>query len=115
MRYILLIYGNEAAAATASAAEQQAEFTAYMTYTEELRAAGIMTGGDPLLPTSAATTVRIRNDKTLTTHGPFAETTEQLLGFYIINCENLDEALVWAAKNPGSKTGSIEVRPIVEM
>jgi hypothetical protein len=114
MRYILLIYGNEAAGANASEADQKAMFDDYMKYTEEIRAAGVNEGGDALLPTSTATTVRVRDGKTLTTHGPFAETAEQLGGFYLVNCENLDEALSWAAKIPGAKDGSIEVRPLME-
>jgi hypothetical protein len=115
MKYILLIYGNEAAEATASEADRMAMFQAHMDYSNEMREKGVMHAGDPLLPTSAATTVRVRNGKTLPTHGPFAETTEQLGGYYIIQCANLDQALEWAAKNPSAKTGSIEVRPLMEM
>jgi hypothetical protein len=115
MRYVLLIYGNEAAEATLSAEQQQAIFAAHMAYARDMREQGVMEGGDPLLPTSAATTVRVRDGKTLTTHGPFAETAEQLGGYYIITCANLDQALEWAAKNPSAAYGSIEVRPIVEM
>lgn len=114
MRYILLIYGNEEAWATMSEAEQKAEFDAYMAYSAELREAGIQAGGDALLPTSAATTVRVRGGDTVVTHGPFAEMAEQLGGFYILTCENLDGALAWAARLPGAKTGSVEVRPLME-
>jgi hypothetical protein len=115
MRYMLLIYGNEAAEANLNEAEQMQMFEAHIAYAREMREKGIMLGGDPLLPTSAATTVRVRNGKTVPTHGPFAETIEQLGGFYIIECANLDEALAWAAKNPSAATGSIEVRPIMEL
>jgi hypothetical protein len=114
MRYILLIYGNEAAEATMSEEEQKAMFEAYTAYSQELQAAGVHSVADALLPTSAATTVRVREGKALTTHGPFAETAEQLGGYYVITCENLDEALAWAAKIPGAKTGSVEVRPLME-
>ena len=115
MRYMLLIYGNEAAEATQSAEERQAEFAAHMAYAREMREKDVMEAGDPLLPTSAATTVRVRDGKVLTTHGPFAETAEQLGGYYIISCENLDQALEWAARNPSARTGTIEIRPIVDM
>jgi hypothetical protein len=114
MRYMLLIYGNEAADASATPEQQKAAFDAHMAYSQELRASGAMLGGDALHPTSTATSVRDRDGKTLTTHGPFAETAEQLGGFYLLECANLDEALAWAAKNPGAKTGTIEVRPVWE-
>jgi hypothetical protein len=115
MRYILLLYGNEAAEAALSPEEQQAEFAAHIPYSQEMREKGVLIGGDALLPTSAATSVRVRDGKTLTTHGPFAETAEQLGGYYVIECANLDEALAWAAKNPSAKNGTIEVRPIMEL
>lgn len=115
MKYILLIYGNEAAEATMSEAEQMQSFQAHLAYAQEMREKGVMVGGDPLLPTSAATTVRVRNGKNLTTHGPFAETVEQLTGYYLIECANLDEALFWAEKNPSALDGSIEVRPLMEL
>jgi hypothetical protein len=73
-----------------------------------------MKGGEALHPTSTATTVRVKNGKTVTTHGPFAETKEQLGGFYMIECNNLDEAIEWAAKCPGARVGSIEVRPVMD-
>jgi hypothetical protein len=115
MRYMLLIYGNEAADTAGSSAEQQAMFAAHMAYAADMRAQGVMLAGDPLLPTSAATTVRVQDGKPLITHGPFAETAEQLGGYYIIECPNLDAALDWAAKNPSAAGGSIEVRPLIEM
>jgi len=115
MRYMILIYGNEAAEAAMSPEQQQAQFAAHIAYAREMGEQGVMKGGDPLLPTSAATTVRQRDGKLLTTHGPFAETAEQLGGFYLVECANLDEALAWAAKNPSATTGSIEVRPVVDL
>jgi hypothetical protein len=114
MRYLCLIYGNEQEAATATPAEQEAVMAAYYAFSNEIQAANVTLGGEALLPTNTATTVRVRNGKTLTTDGPFAETKEQLGGYYLLNCKDLDEAIAWAAKIPGAKTGSIEVRPIWE-
>ena len=87
---------------------------AYDVFTTGVQASGAFLSGDPLQPTHTATTVRVRNGKTLTTDGPFAETKEALGGFYVLNCKDLDEALELAAKIPGAKSGSIEVRPIME-
>jgi hypothetical protein len=115
MRYLTLIYANETAEASMTPEQQQAYFAAHLAYAAELREKGIMKGGEPLLPTSAATTVRVREGKRLVTHGPFAETTEQLGGYYLIECASLDEALEWAAKNPSADHGSIEVRPVMEI
>ena len=112
MRYLALIYGNEAAAATMSKAEQEAEMVAYNAFSQT--EAEYRLAGEALHPTSAATTVRVREGKTLTTDGPFAETKEQLGGFYVLQCKDLDEAIEVAAKIPGAKVGSIEIRPIVE-
>jgi hypothetical protein len=114
MRYLLLIYSNEAAGAQASPAEQEAVMEAYWAFTNEVNEAGVNLGGEALQPTSTATTVRVRDGKTLTTDGPFAETKEQLGGYYIVKADNLDEAIAWAAKIPGAQIGSVEVRPIME-
>jgi len=114
MRYLLLIYTNEAQDSQATQAEQEAVMGAYYAFTNEVNSAGVNLGGEALQPVSTATTVRVRNGKTLTTDGPFAETKEQLGGYYIIKAENLDEAIAWAAKIPGAKLGSVEVRPIIE-
>ncbi len=114
MRYLLLIYGNESAGAAMSPAEQEAEMGEYWAYTSAVNEAGVNLGGEALHPTATATTVRVREGKTLTTDGPFAETKEQLGGYYLLNCNNLDEAIAWAAKIPGARSGMIEVRPIVE-
>lgn len=111
MNYMLLIYGNENR--QQSEAEGQAEMVAYNAFTEEVRTKGILVSGDALHPTSTATTVRVRDGKRLNTDGPFAETKEQLGGFYILNCKDLDEAISYAAKIPGAANGSVEVRPIV--
>ena len=114
MRYLMLIYGNEAGAATASQAERQAEMEAYNEFTKIVQDRGALLAGEALHPTSSATTVRVRNNKVLATDGPFAETKEQLGGFYMLQCANLDEAIELAAKIPGASHGSIEIRPIVE-
>lgn len=87
---------------------------AYFAFTNETREAGVYVGGEALQPTATATTVQVRDGKTLTTDGPFAETKEQMGGYYMIDVENLDEAIQWAAKIPGAAHGSIEVRPILE-
>ena len=114
MRYAVLIYGNEAAGMAMSEAEMQAEINAYNVFTESIMKSGVMDGGAPLLPTTSATTVRVRDGKTLTTDGPFAETKEQLGGFYVLKCDNLDQAIEFAARIPGAARGSIEVRPVME-
>jgi hypothetical protein len=114
MQYLLLIYGDEKAGADMSKEEMDAMMGDYNAYTEALQKAGVMLGGEALHPTSAATTVRVQNGKRVTTHGPFAETKEQLGGYYALNCNNLDEAIEWAAKCPGARGGSIEVRPVMD-
>jgi hypothetical protein len=113
MQYALLIHTDEQLWPTLSEDDRNALFAEYGTYTQELRDAGVMRGGDALQPTQAATTVRVRDGETLTTDGPFAETKEQLGGFYLIDVASLDEALEWAAKIPGARSGSVEVRPVM--
>jgi hypothetical protein len=113
MRYLALIYTDENA--VWSDEEQQQVMSDYIAFGEEGGKAGVLTGvGEALQPTSTATTVQVRAGETLTTDGPFAETKEQLGGFYLFECANLDQAIEWAAKIPGAKHGSIEVRPIME-
>ena len=112
MRYALLIYGDESANSQASKEEMDVVMAAHNAFGERYK--DQIVGGEALLETSSATTVRVRNDKTLTTDGPFAETKEQLGGFYLVNCNDLDEALQIAANIPGAVSGSIEVRPIME-
>ena len=115
MRYLLLIYQNEAAHAQYSEQELGAEYEAYNAFGAELHTRGIeMQGGEALMPTSTATTVRVRDGKIATMDGPFAETKEQLGGYYQLNCKDLDEAIELAAKIPAATHGSIEIRPIVE-
>ncbi len=115
MQYMLLIFGNEAGMQAASKAEMGQMMTAYGAYTEAMKKAGIMVAGDRLQPSAAATTVRVADGKTKVLNGPYAETKEQLGGYYIIEAPDLDAALSWAARCPGASHGTIEVRPIWAM
>ena len=115
MKYILLIYGNEAALQSRSKAEHEESHAAYVAYTEALKKAGVIVGGDRLQRSSLATTVRVADGKTKVLDGPYAETKEQLGGFYMIDVPDLDAALSWAARCPSSSVGTIEVRPVWEM
>jgi len=112
-QYMLLIYDDETLWQRMTEEEMGKSFGEYMAYTQALAEAGVLRGGAPLHPTPTATTVRVRGGKTLTTDGPFAETKEQLGGYYLLDVATLDEALAWAAKCPGAKLGSIEVRPVM--
>lgn len=114
MQYMLLIYGDEKGWSTMSPEDIGKMMQAYMDYSKSLAAAGVLRGGSELAPVATATTVRVRNGKTLTTDGPFAETKEQLGGYYLIDVPSLDEAIQWAAKIPSALNGSIEVRPQTE-
>jgi hypothetical protein len=113
MKYLLLIYESEAAFAGLSEAERGKVFQDYMDYSKGIRKNGSYLAGQALEPVSTATTVRVRDGKTVTTDGPFAETREQLGGFYMVEARDLDEAIKLAAGIPGARTGSIEVRPIM--
>jgi hypothetical protein len=115
MRYVLLIYGSEADSARMTQSERAALMQGHATFAQEALARGILTGGAPLQPTSTATTVRIRDGKTLITDGPFAETKEQLAGTYVLNCKDLDEAIEMATRIPDVLSGSIEIRPVMEL
>ena len=114
MQYLLLIYDAEQDLAKLPPAELQKLHGDYMHFTEEIVASGHHVAGNALQPVQAATTLRTRNGKTVTTDGPFAETREQLGGYYLIEAANLDEALRIAARVPSVRTGSIEVRPIMD-
>ena len=113
MQYALLIYDDEKAWATMAEDERNAVYGEYFAYTNELRASGGYIDGNPLQPTSTATTVRIRNGEQVVTDGPFAETKEQLGGYYVIEADSADDAVAWAAKIPGARYGTIEVRPVM--
>jgi hypothetical protein len=112
MEYLLLIYSSEADSKKIGAAEQAEVFQGYMTFTQDLTKSGKNKGGNALEQVVTATTVRVRNGKTTVTDGPFAETKEQLGGYYLVEAKDLDEAISIAARIPGAKYGSIEVRPV---
>lgn len=114
MRYMLLIYTDESRGATMTEEEGNAIMAAYYAYGDAATAAGVHLSSEALHPASTAKTVRVRNGKTLVTDGPFAETKEQLGGFYALQCQDLDEAILWAGKCPGSQFAPIEIRPIVD-
>ena len=113
-KYVALIYGDMTRLADATPEDGAKMMKAYEDYTEAVRASGLFEAGEGLQPTNTATTVRVNNGEVSTTDGPFAETKEQLGGFYVLNCKDLDEAIGWAAKIPGARGGSIEVRPVIE-
>ena len=115
MRYMLLIYTSEKNDLQPGKDGFDEMMAGYGAFTQEVMGNGTFHAGDQLVPTAMAKTARVRDGKTLVTDGPFAETTEQLGGYYILNCETVDEALAYAAKIPGAKHGSVEVRQIVEM
>ena len=114
MRYLLLIYGQELEEAPPDDVAA-ASHAAYAAFSADVKARGLFLAGEALTPTSTATTVRVVNGETVTTDGPFAETKEQLGGYYLIECENLDQAIEAASKIPTAANGSIEVRPVDEM
>jgi hypothetical protein len=114
MRYMMLIYSEERDWSQVSQEEADKVMVAYNAFGQEAQARGVLESGDALQPSQTATTVRVREGKTLTTDGPFAETKEVLGGFYILNCKDLDEAIEFAAKIPGAAIGSVEIRPIME-
>ncbi|MGH7934518.1 MAG: YciI family protein [Candidatus Binataceae bacterium] len=113
MQYMLLIYDAEGR--KLSSAEQGQLMQEYMTFTQDIVKSGKFKAGDPLEPSTTATTVRVREGKTHATDGPFAETKEQLGGYYLVEANELDEAISIAARIPGARTGTIEVRPVRKM
>lgn len=114
MQYLLLIYDEEAKLDAMTKEESGPFLQAYGTFTQDIMKSGNFKAGEALQSVKTATTVRVREGKTLTTDGPFAETREQLGGFYLIDAKNLDEAIAIAARIPSAKIGSIEVRPIMK-
>jgi hypothetical protein len=114
MRYLLLIYDDESVWANMSQDQTQAIMGEYFDYSEKVFGSGVAKAGDALQPVASATTVRVRDGQTVTTDGPFAETKEQLGGYYLIDVPDLDEAIAWAARIPSARLGSIEVRPVLE-
>lgn len=114
MRYLCLIYSNESDGEKMSREEAEALMGEYFAFTEGIRKSGHHLGGEALQPVQTATTVRVRNGKVSTTDGPFAETKEQLGGFYMIEARDLNDAIQVASRIPSARFGSIEVRPIME-
>jgi hypothetical protein len=114
MRYLLTIYTDESRYATMTPEDSAKLMQDYGAFGQEAQQAGVLLGGEGLQPTATATTVRVRDGEALFTDGPFAETREQLGGYYLLECADLDEAARWAAKIPDAKSGSVEVRPIMD-
>ncbi len=115
MRYLLMITEDESAYATMSEEDSRAMYAEYEAFNKNMADRGILEGGERLRLTSDATTVRVRNGEILTTDGPFAETKEQLGGYYVVECPDIDQAIEVASLIPGARHGSVEVRPIWEM
>jgi hypothetical protein len=114
MKFLLTIYADESRYATMTPEESGQLMEAYGAFGREAQDAGVLLGGEGLQPTATATTVRVRDGETLLTDGPFAETREQLGGYYLLDCADLDEANRWAAKIPDAASGAIEVRPVMD-
>ena len=112
MKYALLIYGDESIEPAEGSTESQAIMGEYYAFTHDVAQRGILSSGEALHPYTSATTVRVRDGERLITDGPFAETKEQLGGFYVVDCKDLDEAMALAANIPHARTGSVEVRPV---
>src|SRR4051812_35940934 len=113
MKYLCTIYGDESEWGDVTPEAMSEVMKAYFTFSEDAQRAGVLVAGEGLEPTSAATTVRVRDGERVLSDGPFAETKEQLGGFYLLDCANLDEAIDWAARIPGAASGSVEVRPVM--
>ena len=114
MRYLCLIYENEKAWESKPQAELEAIMGEYFAFTEGIRTSGKLVAGEALQPTQTATSVRVRNGKISTTDGPYAETKEQLGGFYLIDAKDLNDAIQVASKIPGARDGAVEVRPVID-
>ena len=114
MKYLLTIYTDESRFAEATPEDVQQVMDAYEAFGRAAAAAGVRLGGEGLQPSGTATTVRVRDGETITSDGPFAETREQLGGYYLLDCRDLDEAIGWAAKIPGAQDGRVEVRPVMD-
>ena len=115
MKYMLLIYNDEAKMLAAPKDDANKMLPAYVAYTEALKSAGVIQGGERLQPTNASTTVRVQDGKTKVLNGPYIEAKEQLAGYYVIDVPDLDSALSWAARCPGASSGTMEVRPVWTM
>jgi hypothetical protein len=114
MRYMFLLYGDESRWAEVTPEELQEVMQAYEAFSREVTEAGAFVSGEPLEASSASTTVRVRDGEPVLSDGPFAETREQLGGYYVVDVPDLDSALHWAAKIPDAANGCVEVRPVIE-
>ena len=112
MQYMALIYADEEIWSTFTDEEREAGYDLYRAFGREAEKAGVLAGGNELGATRDATTVRVAGHETLVTDGPYAEVKEALGGYYVLECESLDEALDWAARIPGAEHGAVEVRPV---
>jgi hypothetical protein len=112
MNYLLLMYADESIVSKYSKEEFQAAAKTWAQFVQEMTESGVLVSNSGLSPVANATTVRVRNEKILTTDGPFAETHEQLGGYFLVDCKDLDEAIRWAGKIPTAQYGSIEIRPL---
>lgn len=115
MQFAILIYAHEETMLNADKATMAETLAAYGAYTQAITASGILLGSNRLRPTASATTVRVADGRTQVLNGPFAETKEQLAGYYLIDVPDLDAAISWAAKCPGASRGTLEVRPVWDM
>ena len=113
MKFMLLLWGDEGQRADMSEQEAAAEMERWNDYTNQLVAAGAMVSGEGLQASAASSTLRVEDGERIVTDGPFAETKEQLGGFYVIECDSIDEALDWAARVPSAEQGATEVRPVI--
>jgi hypothetical protein len=114
MKYLLTLWGDESAWSELSPEDAKADMDRWAAFDKDVESAGVLLGGEGLQPTSTATTVRVKGGEHLVTDGPFAETKEQLGGYYLLNCRDLDEAIAWARKIPARNDGSIEIRPVID-
>lgn len=115
MKYLCLIYDDETRAGKMSNDDRNQMMVDYGSYTKDIQASGHYVGGNPLQPTTTGTTVRVRGGKISTTDGPYAETKEQLVGYYLIEAKDLNEAIQVGSRIPGARSGAIEVRPVRPM
>ena len=114
MRFLLLIYDDESGSEDATPEQFAAMLAEYEAYDRAVQEAGVFVSGEGLQPSSTATTVKVRDGETIVTDGPFAETREQLGGYYLLECADLDEAVGWAGRIPGAQWGAVEVRPVMD-
>ena len=115
MKYLYLLYADESKAPAPGTSDFDRQNEAYDHYFQEVSSRGLIKSGDPVQPSATATTVRVRNGSTEAAHGPFSSGADQLIGFYVMDCKDADEAVAYAAKVPAASVGAVEVRPIFAM